>query len=300
MKNEEDNVVEESNPSPSDEHVNIEDVFGSMDNVVAMQSQRTDEEEVEKKDEEIVKTDEKEDTTPEEAEADDAEVDDNSDGEPSDMDKLREELEMSKKRQEDTRKAFEKSNQANQKVIEKIANGEELTADDLKSLSQEAPDSADGMKQMVQEVNDALPIAKAVVSQMSGKTEAELDADIEAFNSLATVDQTLITELKAIPASDRAAFIIKRGGELKEVFDIVKDNGGSVTATIANAEKISTRKLNSLKEEARAEVEKEYKEKYKDYVVSSSSRVKQSGTAPTKPNPDAIDISSVSSDDVFG
>jgi len=297
----EENAVEEnSNPSLEGDDVSLEDIFNSFDNDVGMTSHREGEPKEDKKevDEKPNKTEEKE-ATKDEEETKDEDTGENKD---EDVKKEKDEaVERLEKRLADTRKAFERSNQANQKVLEKVANGEALTEEDLKSLASEAPDSADGIAKLVQEVNDGLPIAKAVVIQMSGKTEAEIDADVEAFNELANVDTKLIAQLQDTPISERAAFVIKRGGELRGVFETVKEHGGSVTAALSDIEAVSTRKLNKIKADVRVEIEKEYKEKYKDYVVSSrtSTKFSSSGSNVEKPSSNSIDYSGVSMSDIL-
>ena len=285
----EENQVAEVNPS-LDESVNIEDLFSAMDDENALNSQRPEDEDVETENPEDVKaqvaeeTDEKEEPT---EELKDWEL------------KYKELEESMGKRLKDTQSFAHKANKANNRVLEKLSQGEELTEEDIKSLKADEPDSPDAVATMISTVNDTLPIAKAIVSQMSGRDMDSIEGDISAFNELARFDPTLVETLMGSPENDRAAYVIKRGGELKEVFDIVTENGGSVCKAIANAGAISTRKTNKLREEITAQVTKEYEEKYKNYVTSGSSKPTMRGTAPKKNSSNAVDHGAVTSSDLF-
>lgn len=288
----ENNAESEFNPSSREEKVEIEDIFGVSESIELDENEKDEIEDGGSEEKETGESDE----APEENDNDDE--DQGEDDEPE-KDDLQDRFNSLEKRQKDTTAAFHKANQANQKILEKVANGEDLTAEDLKSLVSETDSTPDGMQKLVSEVNDALPIAKAAFSQISGMSGEEIDVQIAAFNALAETDPILIKELQETPVAERAAFVIKRGGELKEVFETVKEHGGSVTAALADVGKVSTRKLNKARDEGRAEAEKEFKEKYKDYVVSSSSKTKPSGKAPAKPQPQALDTSAVQASDIF-
>lgn len=279
--------------SPSLESVNLEDLFGSLDDEVALTSQRKESEEPEEQKTE--EAGEEESTSHEESSEDNEEETET----PDVAAEFQKKLDAMEKRFKDTQAAFHKANQANQRVLEKISNGEELTEDDLKALVTEEPESPNAIQTMVNEVNAALPIAKAVVSQVSGRDMESIEADVEAFNQLATVDPVLVKQLVETPVNDRAAFVIKRGGELKEVFDIVQENGGSVSEAIANSGRISTRKINKMREEIEAEVKKKYEDKYKDYVSSSASKPAVRGTSPKKPDSSTVDHGVILASDLF-
>lgn len=291
------NKVEQENPSL--ETVNIEDLFGKLDDEVALTSQREQSEEPEEKvadEKPAEEAGEQESTKSEESEE---KAEEDTEETPDAAKEFEAKLEAMEKRFKDTQAAFHKANQANQKVLEKISNGEELTEDDLKALVTEEPESPNAIQAMVSEVNEALPIAKAVVSQVSGRDMESIEADVEAFNQLATVDPVLVKQLVETPVNDRAAFVIKRGGELKEVFDIVQENGGSVSEAIANSGKISTRKINKMREEIELEVKKKFEDKYKDYVSSSASKPSARGTSPKKPDSTTVDHGAISASDLF-
>lgn len=291
----ENNVSEETTPS-LDDRVSAEDLFSSLDAENALTSHRIEENKPEAKAEDAKAGDEetKVDSQEEEPSKDE-------DEKPDELSTLKDNFERMEKRFKDNQAAFQKSNQANQKILEKVSKGEELNEEDLKSLVVEAPDSPNEMAKMVADVNEALPIAKAVVSQVSDRDVVEIDKDIDAFNALADVDPTLVRQLVETPINDRAAFVIKRGGELREVFDIVQENGGSVAEAIANSAKISTRQRNKLREEIEAEVKKAYEDKYSDYVSSSVNKPSTRGTAPSKPeSPETVDRGDVTAADIFG
>lgn len=298
----ENNVSNETIPSPNYDRVTAEDLFAALDNENALTSHRAEVEEKEKVKadaEEPVETGENEETKLDSQE----ETPSETDVEKIDWEEKFKDMEQSmNKRLKDTQAYAHKATQASQKVLEKVSKGEQLTEEDLKSLVTEEPESPNAVAQMVADVNESLPIAKSVVAQVSGRDMEAIEADIEAFNQLATVDPTLVQQLVETPVNDRAAFVIKRGGELKEVFDIVKENGGSVTAAVANSASVSTRAKNKLRGEIEAEVKKEYEEQYKDYVSSTVSKPKIRGTAPAKPNSseNAVDYGKIEGSDLFG
>jgi len=204
-----------------------------------------------------------------------------------DLSALQEELESYKKRFKDTQQWGNERNKQLTSLLEKAKENEWLSEEELNGLVTEAPVSEE--TELARAINQQLPTAIAVAAEVTGKTTEELQANVEAFSALVDYDPSIINELKSLPETQRAAYVLKKGEELKSVYDKVLESGSILSAITSNL-KGSDKKVEKAIKETEERVRKELEEKYKDYVsASSSSRPKLHGSSSkstTKPEDD--------------
>lgn len=243
----------------------------------------------------------KEDKTSDETEVEDTPTEEtqevNTDGEqdggdePTELDLLKEELSTLEKRFKDTQKWGNERNKQLASLVEQAKENEWLSEDEISNLKVDVPET--DQAKLAARLNEELPTAIAVAAEVTGKDKEELNKHVEAFTSLVDFDPNIFNELQSLPANQQAAYVLKKGSELSEVYDKAVEAGGLLNLAVQNL-KGSDSKVKKAIKEVEERVTRELEEKYAEYVspVSKSRPKLHGGSSVSKTN-------QVSGDDVM-
>lgn len=286
-ESEDTNLVQTQETSPEtvsdkpDIGFNLADVFEDLDkrnNLSARTTEDTSNEEQE--------VDTKEDTDTEDTDLPSKEADKTTDStdevEDTNEPTIEEKIALLEKRVKDTQAFANKAQMTNKFVKDKLESGEITQEEAVSMLAEGVTSTPDSMEATLKEINEALPAAEAAAIAFTGKTPEEISKQIQAFDEMASVDKTLMSELMELSVSERATFIIKKGGELSNVHKILGENDGSVIKALSSIKDISTRKEQAIRDEVTKQVTKELEAKYENYVSSSANKPKLKGTSPDR------------------
>lgn len=193
------------------------------------------------------------------------------------------ELAKLKKRLEDTQKWGQEANQKLKALMKKMANGEKLTQEELDKLSAEAGEtSEDQIRTILPQLNKDLQVV-AQAMKRQGKKQDELQVALDAFDNMGWADPSVRSELMALPADERAAYVLEKGTELAEVYSVVKADGSALTS-LKRLVKQTSELEKAAYERGRLEAQKELEAKYKDVVLpTTKTKPKLTGAAPASP-----------------
>jgi hypothetical protein len=172
------------------------------------------------------------------------------------------------KQLKDTRDWATSRNQQVQAILKKSEDGEALTAEDIAAIKKNDVTLTDNpMKAIVEQVQKEFPIVASLMPE--GEDPEQY---VEAFGNMAQHDVALQQELLQTEPSKRTAFVINKGRELSETYSGIKEHGSLLGAY--NALKASNDlALEAARKEGFEAGKKETKEKYKDVVSPTKTRI---------------------------
>lgn len=174
------------------------------------------------------------------------------------------ELEREIKRRKDTQKWANSLKQQMQAGLSKLVEEGAITVEQAEAMMAEAGvDAAPEGDNPFVSIGNQIQAELAVLTPVLEKRGENPKAAFDAFANLAVFDKSLQEELLDLPANERTAFVLQKGSELSDTFEIVQKQGG-ILGAINHYKKASDKNLDKIREEIRAEVEAEYEERMKE------------------------------------
>lgn len=243
---EQEDIVDQKHLATEEEE-HLDDLLGAEGDDDAEEDE-SDEEEVSEEDEQSETDEEKEEVNPLEAE-----------------------LELERKRREDTQKWANDTNTKLKRALEVLKDKELLSEEEMAQLSADLP--AEASESTFQEIGKQITEDIARVGKLLERQGKNPQEYVEAFGTMATLDHGLQKQLLEIPADERTAFVLEKGEELLDTYNFVKGKNSMlevIQSAVGDREK--------LREEIRKEVVAEMGKQAPKQEVKSRPKIKGSNT----------------------
>lgn len=210
--------------------------------------------------------------TEEASPADDQEQDANEEEQPSegeseqsdDKSETDSEVEILRKRLQDTQKWANKVNAQVQEILKKASEGEELTEEDIEALKKVSP-SESNSQGFIGELEARIQSDLPTIVALSGEDEETIKGYIKAFGQLELSNPDTLQTLQTMDEAQRTAYIVKRGKEVADLYSVVSEKG-SVSKALAALKEEKDKITKKAFDEGYAKAKAELEEKYSEYI----------------------------------